>query len=237
MDNVKDKIKKLLAMANDERGNEHENEIAMRMAARLMLQHNIEVADLESETGKPPAYTWRSITIPLGEQAKHMSWSPMWTEFLGTGTGRFTDCRVTRVTDHTYGCCIKFEGDETDIEYAAWLFKKLRDFGYAESKSVPSKQRDTFLKAYAIRLSERMRALRAERDIAMKQAVTKTGNALVVVNNKLALRDAEFGRQHTRTTRVRFASQGFHEGRQAAERANFNRPIGGGTTKHLSNGA
>ena len=231
MDNVRDKIKKLLAMANDERGNEHENEIAMRMAARLMLQHNIEVADLESESGKSASYTWRSIIIPLGEHAKHMSWNPLWTNFLATGTGRFTDCRVTRVVDKTYGCCIKFEGDETDIEYAAWLFKKLRDFGYAESKAVPNPQRDTFLKAYSIRLSERMRTLRAERDSAMKQAVTKTGNALMVVNNKLALRDAEFGKQQVKNTRVKFASQGFREGRQAADRANFRRPIGGGAQK------
>lgn len=226
MDNVKDKINKLLAMANDARGNEHENEIAMRMAERLMREHNIEVADLEATTGKQTVYTWRSITIPVGEKAKPCAWHPLWTGFLGTGVAAFTDCKVERENDPTYMCCMKFLGDETDIEYAAWLFKKLRDFGYAESQSVPGNQRETFRKAYAIRLCQRMRELRAERDAAMREAVTQTGTALMVVQNKLALRDAEFGKQRIRNTRVKYASQGFREGKSAADRATFNRPIG-----------
>ncbi len=71
-----------------------------------------------------------------------------------------------------------------------------------------------------------MTQLRKERDVAMKEAVTKTGTALMVVQNKLALRDAEFGKQKIRNQRTKFASQGFNQGRAAAERVNFNRPIG-----------
>ena len=223
---IKDRINKLLAMANDTRGNEHENEVAMRMAERLMRQHNIDVADLEASTGQKAAYSWSSITIAVGEQAARATWRPMWIGFLGLGVGKFTDCRTTWVEDADYGHCIKFEGDATDLEYAAWLFKKLRDFGYAESKSVAGKHRETFRKSYAIRLQERMRVLRAERDQAMKEAVTKTGNALMVVNNKLALRDAQFGRQGVRNSRANLGSQGFREGRNAADRANFSRPLG-----------
>jgi hypothetical protein len=223
---IKDRINKLLAMANDTRGNEHENEVAMRMAERLMRQHNIDVADLEASTGQKAAYSWNSITIAVGQQAARATWRPMWIGFLGLGVGKFTDCRTTWVEDAAYGHCIKFEGDATDLEYAAWLFKKLRDLGYAESKSVAGKHRETFRKSYAIRLQERMRILRAERDQAMKEAVTKTGNALMIVNNKLALRDAQFGRQGVRNSRANLGSQGFHEGRNAADRANFGRPLG-----------
>ena len=61
----------------------------------------------------------------------------------------------------------------------------------------------------------------------MKAAVTKTGTALMVIQNKLVLRDAEFGRQgHGRKSRVKFASNGFTQGRAAADKVNFNRPIG-----------
>ncbi|MBI4291304.1 MAG: DUF2786 domain-containing protein [Betaproteobacteria bacterium] len=213
-------------MANDARGNEHENETAMRMAEKLMRQHNIDVADLEATTGKQTIYNWRSVTIPVGEQAKPCNWSPMWMGFLGVGVGRFTDCRATWVDDAQYQRCMKFQGDETDIEYAAWLFKMLRDHGYAESKSVAGRHRETFRKAYAIRLCERMTTLRAERDVAMKEAVTKTGTALMVVQNKLALRDAEFGKQKVRNRSTKFASDGFTQGRAAAEKVQFNRPIG-----------
>ena len=232
---VRDRIKKLLAMATHERSNEHEAETAMRMAERLMRQHSIDAADLEAATGKQTVYVWASATIAIGEQAKPASWRPMWIGFLGMGVGTFCDCKVIWSTDATYGHCIKFMGDEADIEYCAWLFKKLRDFGYAESKSVAGKHRDTFQKAYALRLIDRMKKLRAERDVAMKAAVTKTGTALMVVQNKLVLRDAEFGKQgRGRTSRVRFASDGFTQGRAAAERVNFNRPIGGVAQGQLS---
>jgi hypothetical protein len=223
---IKDRINKLLAMANDTRGNEHENEVAMRMAERLMRQHNIDVADLEASTGQKAAYSWRNIVVTVGPTAERATWRPLWIGFLSMGVAKFTDCKTAWAQDPEFGHCITFMGDETDLEYAAWLFKKLRDFGYAESKSVAGKHRETFRKSYAIRLQERMRVLRAERDQAMKVAVTKTGNALMVVNNKLALRDAQFGRQGVRNSRANLGSQGFREGRNAADRANFSRPLG-----------
>jgi Protein of unknown function (DUF2786) len=233
MSDIRDRISKLLAMANDTRGNEHENETAMRMAEKLMRQHNIDVADLEASSGKPATYTWRTITVAIGEKAARATWRPMWISFVSYGVGKFADCQTVWGQDSEFGHVIQFKGDETDLEYAAWLFKKLRDFGYAESKAVPYKQRDAFLKAYALRLQDRMNQLRTERDAAMKAAVTASGTALMVVNNKLALRDAEFGRQKTSHTRVKYGSQGFHEGRKAADRANFNRPLGGSTQTRL----
>ena len=51
----------------------------------------------------------------------------MWIGFLGLGVGKFTDCRTTWEQTDDCGHCIQFQGDETDLEYAGWLFKKLRD--------------------------------------------------------------------------------------------------------------
>lgn len=237
MSDIRDRITKLLAMAQHERSNEHEAEVAMRMAERLMREHNIELADLESSSGKQTVYKWRSITIPVGEFAdKPASWFPMWTGYLSIGVGRFTDCNVVRCRDEKYGECVKFQGDETDLEYAAWLFKKLRDFGYYESRSVAGSQRETFRKSYAIRLQQRMKVLKAEQDAALHQIPTKTGTALMVVGNKIALRDAEFGVQKISRTRAgapRTGSQGFSAGRAAADRATFNRPIGSNGSPRL----
>ncbi len=226
MSDIRNKIKKLLAMATSDRGNEHENETAMRMANRLMTQHGIDAAELEDATGVKPAYDWTNTTIPVGERCKFTRWNPRWVGFLATGVGKFTDCKVAWASDVQYGACLKFQGDAADIEYTSYLFKKMRDYGYAESKSVTSRHRDTFLKAYALRLCDRMDALLAERTAAMKAVVTKSGTALMVIQNKIALRDQQFGRQiYGRTRRVKFASDGFTQGRAAAERVNFNRPI------------
>jgi hypothetical protein len=226
MSDIRDKISKLLAMATHERSNEHEAETAMRLAEKLMRIHNIELADLEDSTGKQTVYTWRSITIPVGEFAKPMSWFPMWSGYQALAVARFTDCKIERALDLHYGQCVKFMGDETDIEYCAWLFKKLRDFGWAESKSVPGVQRDTFCKSYALQLTARMETIKAQGEAELRQAVTKSGTALMVVQNKIALRDSEFGKQKVRNSRAKLGSKGFVEGRAAADRASFNRPIG-----------
>lgn len=55
-----------------------------------------------------------------------------------------------------------------------------------------------------------------------------------MVNHKLALRDAEFGRQRESRSSVKFATQGFHEGRSAADRANFYRPIASANQRRLA---
>lgn len=49
-DRTTDKIRKLLAMGNDERGNENERENALRQAHALLVKHNLTVADVGSST-------------------------------------------------------------------------------------------------------------------------------------------------------------------------------------------
>lgn len=47
-DRTIDKIRKLLAMGNDERGNEQERETALRQAHALLVKHNLTIADVGS---------------------------------------------------------------------------------------------------------------------------------------------------------------------------------------------
>lgn len=51
-DRVTDKIRKLLAMANDQRGNDQERETALRQAHALLVKHNMDVADI-GDTNAP----------------------------------------------------------------------------------------------------------------------------------------------------------------------------------------
>lgn len=64
MDNPKDKIAKLLAMANDGRGNEFEAEAALRQAEKLMRKHGIEAGELADHTGTKPIYKWHTVSVP-----------------------------------------------------------------------------------------------------------------------------------------------------------------------------
>lgn len=235
MSDIREKVKKLLAFAADGRGNENEAESAMRMAEGLMRKHSIDISELQAASGKAATFNWKSVTIPVGEKARPTNWSPMWLGILSYGVGQFTDCRVSWTNHDDYHRCIKFEGDEWDIEYAAWLFKKVRDIGYAEAYALPGNQRDQFRKGFASKLCARMRNLRAERDAAMKAAVTSTGNALVLVHDKLIQRDSEFGKQGVRKSRpANWGTEGFSAGSLAANNVSLNKPIGGGSKALLS---
>lgn len=235
MSDVKDKINKLLAMARHERSNEHESEVAMRMAERLMRQHGIDLAELEAATGKATAYAWSTIRIATGERASPTRSINHWIGFMALGVARFTDCKCSWMRDDHYGHVIQFQGDAIDLEYAAWLFKFLRDHAYSASRSQHGRQQIAFRRAFSIRVQDRLFALRRERDDAMRQAVTSAGTALVVVQNKIALRDAEFGRQKIRTSRTSsVAGDGYRAGRAAGDRVNFSKPIGSSSQKALS---
>lgn len=46
-DKILDRVRKMLAMANDERGNQHEREQALRMAHNLLIKHGLDLLDVE----------------------------------------------------------------------------------------------------------------------------------------------------------------------------------------------
>lgn len=228
-DRVRERIEKLLAMARDGRGNENEAETAMRMAEKLMRQHNIDIAELQARTGQKPTYDFRGIVVPIGDHGIRASWRPMWIGYLAVGVATFTDCRATWVGEHpVHGFAMSFQGDAVDLEYCQWLFEHLRDFGYRESMSVSGNCRENFRKAYSIRIQGRLQELRSERNQAMQEAkVAGGGTALVVLQNKLQLRDQHFGGAwKTKAKAANLRNAGFKEGVAAANRANFNRPVG-----------
>lgn len=50
MDDIIERIRKLLAMANDDRGNEYEREQALRRAHSLLMKHGLSAGDVEART-------------------------------------------------------------------------------------------------------------------------------------------------------------------------------------------
>ena len=232
-ESIKSKINKLLAMAHDTRGNENECDAALRQAEKMMRKHNIDLAEIQDRTGVNPVYQWTSISIPAGAPVP-VKTSPAWFGFLITGIGKFTDTKVAYTRPENFGICAKFSGDAVDVEYAGWLCKNLRDAIRRQSANYPGTktEKESFRKAFALQLHDRMRALLIERQAELKKAITSTGNALIVVNQKIALRDAEYGEQrYGRARSVRLAPGGAEAGRAAADRASLNRPLSGGQAR------
>ena len=235
---AKDKIAKLMAMATHEGSNDQEAETALRQAEAMMRKHGIDAAELQDRTGQKPVYQWSTVHVPAGAPRPIQN-APLWFGWIFSEIGRFTDTKVGYAMIHPHGVCATFKGDATDVEYAVFLCKHLRDDCRRQARAFQpepmygwngqqenAKQRENFKKGYASRVTGRMRALRAERDNALRAVVTSTGTALVIVQQKIALRDAEFGKQTYGRSRSTSMGNGAEAGRRAGDRASFSRPIG-----------
>lgn len=235
MSDIKDRIAKLMALANDGRGNEFEAEAALRQAEKLMRKHGIDAAELQDRTGAKPVYEWSTVLVPAGAP-QPVSTSPLWFGILISAIGKFADCKVSYKREPGHGICAAFSGDATDVQYAVWLCKHLRDdCRYQASQFQGDRaERESFRKAYASRISERMNALLRERKQAMEAIKTTTGTALMVIDQKLALRDAQFGAQtYGRARSYSARPRGYEAGRSAGDRAGFGRPVGGTSPQRL----
>ena len=227
-DAARAKIEKLMAMANDGRGNEFEAEAALRQAEKLMRKHGIDAAELQDRTGAAPVYSWGAILVPAGAP-KPVSTAVGWLGTIGVGIAKFTDTIVRWERHPLYGMCLSFRGDAFDVEFAVWLAKHLRDDARRQSAAFfgSRTEREDFRRAYAGRIHERMAQAARERREAFKTA--GTGTALVVVDNKLALRDAHFGggNEFCNGRGRRYNPYAREAGRAAGDRAGINRPVSG----------
>lgn len=226
IDRVKEKVAKLLRLAKNDAASENEAERALSQAEALMRQFGIEAGELlEGEAAK--GFKWGSQFSAYGNKYHQAKTLPKWYDYLAVGVANFTDT-IARSHGHpTQGLGIGFYGDQGDIVFAVWLVEYLRDTvqrSAAERKDLDRSQREAFRTAMTMRLIARMRELRAERDVAMKSA--GTGTALVVVSDKLAKRDAEFGAPSYQKSRARITDRNAAEaGRAAADKVGFNKPL------------
>lgn len=224
------KAQKLMAMAQDGRGNDNEAERALAQAEALMRKFGIEASEVATET--PVEYDWGSGFAPYGVPRQPAKSVPSWYGIVAMGVAKFTDTLVKQQysTDKGYG--VGFFGEASDVLFAVWLVTYLRDAVWRETKKYGGdrKANGDFRHAMACRLQARMYALRAERDEAYRAATNssgQTGTALVIVSDKLAKRDAEFGAQEAKPAKREYRDlSATFAGRSAGDKVGFNRPVG-----------
>lgn len=83
------KIKKLLAMASDERGNENERDNAMRQVQAMLAAHNLEIADIEAHGGTTEEARGRVTTEffgrPWARRVCHAAAKLLFCDYIYTG--------------------------------------------------------------------------------------------------------------------------------------------------------
>lgn len=232
-----EKVRKLLAMGRDRRGNGNESETAMRQANKIMAEFGIAEAECDmaminagemvfgttqcGPDGKPP------------KQGKVYRSCPTYASVLAVGVARFTDSVVIRKSSE-HGELLVFQGEQQDVLLASWLFGVLISSIQSEQKSSGWTGRGeaaTFRVAASSALAKRLRGLAAERAAMFEKAKAESNSrALMVVDHKRSEIIAKFGKQKTKGVRTRSADSGaFIAGAQAGQRINIpsGRPISG----------
>ncbi len=239
-----EKVRKLLAMGRDGRGNANENETAMRQANKLMAEFGIAEAECDIQAMDAGAMSFGEAaaapdgSVPGTSKKVHRLFAS-WAGVLAVGVARFTDTVVTRRT-REFGEVVVFQGEKNDVLLARWLFQVLIEACLIEQKKSGwtngKAERNSFLGSAASALQDRLKTLARERH-AMYEAVKSTSMALVVVDRKKDQIVARFGVQKTRSHHFARSSTGAAQaGSKAGQRINIpsGRPLEHQSSKLLS---
>jgi hypothetical protein len=227
---ILEKIKKLLAMARDGRGNVNEAEAAARQAQALMRKHNIEHLEaIEQELRNEESIVQEARRSGMTTHKTTKSSVPDWCSAMAYGCAKLFDAFVfIRKMDDGNRFLI-FAGMRADAQVAAWTFDYLVDTVTRASKQFTRDCRkrgdrrslgDTRVRQRSFRLgmaTEILQRLLQLKKQQMGEAVPGQ-NALVVmkeqkIKEKLGLDYSEAKRQN----RLDFGSYGagVSEGRKA----------------------
>lgn len=220
---------------------EEEAEALMAKAQELMARHAIDDAMLASSGGRPDAGV---VTEAIVVEAPYATAKAM---LLGA-VANANRCRcVMGAAGSGRQACVVL-GHEADVANVQTLFAALSLHATRAMLSAvvprgdtPRRFRHAFLLAFAGRISERLIAARQRAEAEAESESRRsggTGIALVLADRadavEKAFRDAY---PRVRTARTTSSSQaGRHSGRQAADRAEINRPVAGGGRRRLPGG-
>lgn len=189
-----DKIKKLLAVANDTRGDINETTAAARQAANMMREYNVTMAEMiESEIKSDNKAIVEEEMIGWCYKNKF----PLWVTSTAISVADTFDCKVrtpyNRDVNHQYYGYLYLHifGYNTDVIVAKWVFSYLLDrqndlaHKHWEANKANYKARGYSVQAvkssYLLGISGNIRkVLKAYKD-SLNEIVLSSGNSLMVI--------------------------------------------------------
>lgn len=214
-----DKIRKLLALSNS--SNEHEAALAASHAQRLLSEHNLAMADIESEQ-KPQ--------LADKVEASVSKTLPKWVRHLSAGVCIAFDCQGIH---HPATGKLTFIGIGADVQVAAYTFAYLDKtvrrlcsnyMKLSSYENIPARHRELMRQSYYLgavsTITARLREQKAQTPI--------TPGALVPIKEGL-IKKAMSDIGPTRTVRSRRSyidSHAYSTGQQEGQQVGINKGIG-----------
>lgn len=207
---MKDKIRKLLAMAQDPGASQTERDTASRQVAFLMTKHDIELGDLAEDELRSQFDMIRGEAPGCRPGKKNPTEVPAWIGVIAWGVKCYTRTRVT----HGHGM-VYFHGPREDVELAQWLHTLIIQDCYKASKGRSISEATAFRGGYASVIQSRLKSMAADRD---KSDVQGYCNALVRVDTiRQEEMNSHFGPEAKgRSSHIRQGMEGRIAGQQAS---------------------
>lgn len=218
-----DKIRKLMNMANHAQSNEQEAETAMRQANKLMAEYGIFEAECDLSAIEADLMEFgEELASPDGKPLKNGKVYrnvPHFASILAIGVARFTET-ITVLKNTSNGTMFSFRGELGDVQLAIWLLTTLIQSIQKTQKTSGWTRRgeaSQFKNAAACSLQKRLKLLAAERKAIYERAQQQSNSkALVVVNLKAQKVSELWGDQKTRKINTGSSSSCASQAGQAA---------------------
>lgn len=220
------RIKKLLAIAEDSRGDPNECAAAARMAESIMRKYQIEHADVISvELQSADAFGEEFVGSTMDPEGASKSASG-WAGILAVHVAKLYDAQARYVWTPKYGKTIKFCGYKVDVEVARQTYVFIVNNMAAASRVYLKENRwagrregESFRSGYISGVGASITALVAEKTAEMQQA--SSSRALVLVKaNAVA---EHFGEVKYSTGGGRYQADAFTSGREAGSKLDVGR--------------
>jgi hypothetical protein len=127
MDAILRRIQKLLAVAEDGRGNAEEAAAAAAMAAKIMRKYQLEHADvLVSTMQRGEGMETQDRVVSAKTNGTVVKAVPAWAQWSAVAVAKAHDVLVTMTLDRTTGeAGMRFKGFASDVQVAVWVFDYL----------------------------------------------------------------------------------------------------------------
>ena len=235
-----DKIRKLLAMAKDGRGNENEAANAASQAEKLMRHYQIEAGDVTLKDIEQDESFDRDVEDVSFEGIKghKPKQAPTWVGVIAIGCGAAFTCKVDLIGTNE-GVKVRFSGYAMDVMLCKWVYRFLCETVFRISKEqmkgLGMSAAKSFRAGAANMLQNRLYALKAERDrenefTKQKNLGHTPGMGLAIYDRKQERVEEMYGAQKTKQTSSSHSDrEAYARGREAASKINIptNRPLEG----------
>lgn len=239
-DSVLRRVEKLLAIARDNRANEHEAANAAAMAERLMRKFNIDFAQEIGQRVKAGVDMGTEDVIATAKDNGTPSERvPGWAQWIAVAVARMHECGARNAytaSDKGKEACIRFYGYKDDVRVAAWTFNYLVQTVNRLCKEYRKDPRylavgrvamNSYRNGMATAILNSINRAADEHEAEMQQAVSS--RALVVVKQQAI--EEKFGEFKYREgkSKARFDPTSYARGREKGATIDIRRGIEGNT--------